>query len=194
MQRAIDSRPMSEAILTSSVAQDSLGDRRDRWLSRFVDQHGESAHRTAFRLLRDREDARDAVQDALSLAFRRWAELRSEVAARSWFFRILVNQCMSRLRRRAVRDRALELLGHRAMALPPDQTVPADFSEHVLPHLLKLPLKQRTAIILRYGDERTVLEIAEAMGVSTDTIRTHLKRGLSRLRTQIESKKKGLGK
>jgi RNA polymerase sigma-70 factor (ECF subfamily) len=159
-----------------------------------VEQHGDSAHRTAFRLLRDREDASDAVQDALSLAFRRWAELRSEEAVRPWFFRILVNQCLSRLRRRAVRERALELLGHRAISSTPDHTVPADFSEHVLPHLLKLPLKQRTAIILRYGDERSVLEIAQAMGVSSDTVRTHIKRGLDRLRTRMESKKKGPGK
>lgn len=191
MERVIDRRPMSEAVATSG--QDLAPDRRDRWLSRFVEEHGDSAYRTAFRLLRDREDASDVVQDALSLAFRRWAELRSEEAARPWFFRILVNQCMSRLRRRALRDRALELLGHRAPSASPDLSVAADFSEHVLPHLLKLPLKQRTAIILRYGDERTVQEIADAMAVSSDTVRTHLSRGLDRLRSRMESKKKGGG-
>src|SRR5688572_942708 len=81
---------------------------RDVWISRFIDEHGDAAYRTAYRLLRDRNDAHDAVQDALTSAFRRWHELRSHEATRGWFFRILVNDCISRQRRRRVRERALQ--------------------------------------------------------------------------------------
>ena len=83
--------------------------RREHWLLQLVDQHGDAAYRTAYRLLRDRNDAHDAVQDALTTAFRRWDELRSEDAARGWFFRILVNCVYSRHRKTRRHGVAVEL-------------------------------------------------------------------------------------
>ena len=161
--------------------------RRERWLLQLVDQHGDAAYRTAYRLLRDRHDAHDAVQDALTTAFRRWDELRSEDAARGWFFRILVNRCISRQRRNAVRTRALGILGLAPEPRAADDTVTTDVGEHVLPHLMRLPIKQRTALILRFGDDRSVDEIAAAMNIGTESVKTHLKRGLAELRKRLHA-------
>jgi RNA polymerase sigma factor (sigma-70 family) len=158
---------------------------RDAWLSRFVDEHGDSAYRTAYRLLRDRNDAHDAVQEALTRAFRRWHALRSHDTARAWFFRILVNECISRERRRRVRERALGILGLAPEARSSDPSIGMDVSARVLPHLTRLPLKQRTALILRFGDDRSIDEIASAMNIGTESVKTHLKRGLAELRKQL---------
>ena len=160
---------------------------RDAWLAWFVEAHGESAYRTAYRLLRDRNDARDAVQDALTCAFRRWHELRSHEAAHGWFFRILVNDCISRQRRRRVRERALQLFGLDPGERTIDPSIAIDVSQRVLPHLLRLPIKQRTALILRFGDDRSVHEIASAMDIGTESVKTHLKRGLGQLRKQLRA-------
>jgi RNA polymerase sigma-70 factor (ECF subfamily) len=161
---------------------------RDVVLARLVDEHAESAYRTAYRLLRDRDDAHDAVQEALMRVYRRWDELRAEEAARPWFFRILVNHCISRQRRHAVRARALALLGLAPSPRRDDPSVTMDVSDHVLPHLMALPIKQRTALILRFGDDRTVAEIAEAMNIGTESVKTHLKRGLAELRRRVQER------
>jgi len=160
---------------------------RNRWISEFVELHADSAHRTAYRLLGDDEEARDAVQDSLVTVLRRWEELRSTDTAKAWFFRILVNDCISRLRKAKVRDGALRIIGRSAVKTS-EMSEASDFSKAVLPGLMQLPVKQRTAIVLRFADGRTVAEIAEAMNVSRETIKTHLKRGLARLRKNVKSK------
>ena len=160
---------------------------RDRWISELVQVHGDSAHRTAYRLLGDSDEASDAVQEALATVLRRWTDLRTPDAAKSWFFRILVNECISRQRRAKVRDTALRLIGRPASANE-ELSEASGFSHSVLPQLMRLPAKQRTALVLRFGDERSVAEIAELMGVSPETIKTHLKRGLGQLRKALLSK------
>lgn len=189
MTCAIDPPAMPAPHLDLKKAGSSAS--RDRWLLHLVEEHGDSAYRTAFRILRDRDDANDAVQDALALAFRRWETLRSVDSVRSWFFRILVNQCISRQRKRVLRDGAMKLLGRQAPPPVQDPSVPTDFASNVLPHLLALPIKQRTAVILRFGDERSVAEISHAMGISDETTKTHIKRGLAQLRKRIATASQG---
>lgn len=163
---------------------------RDVWIARIAQEHGDAAYRTAYRLLGDKNDAHDAVQDALTAAFRKWAELRTEDAARSWFFRILVNTCMSRHRRRKVREAALQLIGIAPAPRFVDPSISIDMSERVMPHLLALPLKQRTALILRFGDDRSIDEIATAMNIGSESVKTHIKRGLGQLRSAVDAPQK----
>jgi RNA polymerase sigma factor (sigma-70 family) len=164
---------------------------RDAWIARLAQEHGDAAYRTAYRLLGDRNDAHDAVQDALTTAFRRWDELRAQEAARGWFFRILVNTCISRHRRRRIREAALGLIGIAPATRFVDPSISIDVAERVMPHLLALPIKQRTALILRFGDDRSIEEIAAAMNIGTESVKTHIKRGLGQLRTAVDAGKKG---
>ncbi len=69
-----------------SVENQNLEDQRNRWISEFVELHAASAHRTAYRLLGDDEEASDAVQDSLMTVLRRWEELRSADTGKAWFF------------------------------------------------------------------------------------------------------------
>ncbi len=174
---------MGNSAEARSIEGEGIG--RDAWLAQFVEQHGDAAYRTAYRLLGDTHDAHDAVQDALAIAFRRWDHLRSAEAGRAWMFRILVNNCVSRLRRRRVREGALQLIGIAPAAPSVDPSIASDYSKRVLPQLLKLPVKQRTAVILRFGDERSVEDIADVMGIGAESVKTHLKRGLAQLRSAL---------
>ena len=71
-----------------------------------------------------------------------------------------------------------------------DPSISIDVSERVMPHLLALPLKQRTALILRFGDDRTIEEIAAAMNIGTESVKTHIKRGLGQLRSAVGTREK----
>ncbi len=70
-----------------------------RCFADLVDRHKDRALTVAVRLLRRREDAEEAVQDAFVRAFRGLAEFRGESRFSTWFYRILYNICLTRLRR-----------------------------------------------------------------------------------------------
>lgn len=66
-------------------------------------QHYPSSLRTAYRILRAKEDAEDAVQTAYCAAFRRLNQFRGESSFNTWITRIVVNCCLMQLRERHVR-------------------------------------------------------------------------------------------
>src|SRR3954447_22971100 len=66
-------------------------------------RHRDRLWAVALRTTRDPEDAADALQDAMIAAFRRADAFRGDSAVTTWLHRIVVNACLDRLRRRAVR-------------------------------------------------------------------------------------------
>lgn len=150
--------------------------------------------RIAWDLLGNREEAEDAVQEALARACEQCHRIREPKAIRAWFYRVLTNLCMRALRRRRVR-RLFFGAQKNADAERPDTAQQPSPDRH-LSHtrevtqlyraLDDLPAKQRTALLLRYGHELTVAEIADMLAVRPATVKTHLVRGLRRLRKTME--------
>src|SRR5690606_6016567 len=70
---------------------------------RLVRRHQDRLWAVALRTLGDREEAADALQDALLAAYRGAARFRGDAAVTTWLHRIVVNACLDRARRRAVR-------------------------------------------------------------------------------------------
>jgi RNA polymerase sigma-70 factor (ECF subfamily) len=169
-------------------------------IERLAERLPESALVRAFRiavsLLASQSDAEDAVQEALARACEAGRELRDPDAAEPWFLRVVTNQCMRILRRRRIRDRVLGLFG---AAAPPDWVTDlgrADVNVHARPDLRRmlelleqLPTQQRAALVLRYGHDMSVDEIARLLGVTRATAKTHLVRGLRALRERMERRR-----
>src|SRR3982751_6289404 len=68
-----------------------------------VRRHRDRLWAVALRTMRDREEAADALQDALLSAFRNASGYRGDAAVTTWLHRVVVNACLDRMRRRAVR-------------------------------------------------------------------------------------------
>src|SRR5436305_787074 len=68
-----------------------------------VRRHRDRLWGVALRTMRDREEAADALQDALLSAFRNASGYRGEAAVTTWLHRVVVNACLDRMRRRAAR-------------------------------------------------------------------------------------------
>jgi RNA polymerase sigma-70 factor (ECF subfamily) len=151
-------------------------------------------------LLGDAAEAEDAVQESLARACAAWERLRDAEALDGWFYRVLTNVCLRSLRRRrlgqALRrfwsggeivgsgeteaDAAWDLVD--AQAARPDEGLDA---RRVLDAVGELPVMQRAALVLRYGHDCGVGEIAAMLGVGEGTVKTHLVRGLKRLRERV---------
>ncbi len=170
---------------------DQDDDRRDRALlsahvsgspdafERLVRLHRDRLYAVAVRTLGDREEAADALQDALLSAFRAAPSYRGEAKVTTWLHRVVVNACLDRARRQTVR---------RTVPLPAQ--LPADQRDHlgelqtaieVAAALADLPIEQRLAIALVDLHGFSVDEAAQVLGVPSGTVKSRCSRGRARL-------------
>lgn len=127
-------------------------------------------------------DGEDLLQAALERVFRRWRTISGnpEGNPEGYLRRTLYHLAADGWRRkRAWRDR-LPLLG--LAEAQPDSTGAVDQRDHLVRLLRELPSRQRTAIVLRYWEELTEIQAAEAMGCSQGTVKSAASRGMQRLR------------
>jgi len=131
-------------------------------------------------------EAEDAVQEALARACERFDKIRDPAAIEGWFYRVLTNHCLSALRRRRVTTAVLAIWpSSQARRSTPAHELEPDVSR-LLRAIDRLPAKQKAAVVLRYGHDISLDEIADMLGVGRGTVKTHLVRGLKRLRTLLE--------
>ena len=142
-----------------------------------VRRHRDRLWAVALRTLGDREEAADALQDALLSAFRAADRFRGEAAVTTWLHRIVVNACLDRVRRRQARP---------TVPLPETDITPApvvdrDTALVVQQALAQLPVEQRAALVLVDVQGYPVAEAAEILGVAEGTIKSRCARGRAKL-------------
>src|SRR5215212_403022 len=121
--------------------------------ARLVDRHYDRCARIAVRILGNREDAEEAIQDAFLRAFRALGSYEDRERFSAWLTRILVNQCRTiraRVERRESVFSELDVLDAELFAQP--IAVEQDWPE-LDRALAQLPADQREALVLRYADD-----------------------------------------
>ena len=149
-----------------------------------LDEYGRELQRVAFLILRDTAAAEDVVADTLITAFERGASLRDAGALRPWLLRIAANHALQH-RRRAVRIVQLDLLPDPGEARHREDArdrADADDRAALWQGVAVLPPRTRAAIVLRYYADLPVADVAVALGVSANTVKSLLQAGLRHLR------------
>ncbi len=148
----------------------------------------------AYRLLGSEDEARDAAQEAFLKAYRALPGFKGEARFSSWLYRIAVNLCRDRLRRRKGRSfvslEALEEAGPVIASREPgahDLVEQIDLRRTVRRAIAALPEEQREVLILKEYQGLTFLEIAQALELPVSTVKTRLYRGLGQLRLRLET-------
>jgi RNA polymerase sigma-70 factor (ECF subfamily) len=150
----------------------------------------------ARRLLRNEDDARDAVQDALLAAFRCMDKFQRESAPETWLHRIVVNSALMKLRsrRRKPETSIEELLPqfledghhhehvHEWPACPEKQLGQRETQAIVRACIDRLPEGHRTVLLLRDIEELTTEETAQSLGISEGAVKVRLHRARQALR------------
>ncbi|MBX6749631.1 MAG: RNA polymerase sigma factor SigM [Micromonosporaceae bacterium] len=145
-----------------------------------VRRHRDRLWAVALRTLGDREEAADALQEALISAYRAADRFRGDSAVTTWLHRIVVNACLDRVRRRQARPAVglADLPPNREpVAALPDQ----DTAREVWAALAQLPAEQRVPLVLLEMQGYSVAEIAEILGVAEGTVKSRCARGRARL-------------
>jgi len=152
-----------------------------------VRRHRDRLWAVALRTLGDREEAADAVQDALVSAYRAAHTFRGQSAVTTWLHRITVNACLDRARKVASRktspvddtERLEQLLEpHEEASAPAERN---DLHRQLLEALGTLPPDQRAALVLVDMQGYPVAEAARMLDVPTGTVKSRCARGRARL-------------
>ncbi|WP_345640214.1 RNA polymerase sigma factor SigM [Streptomyces siamensis] len=152
-----------------------------------VRRHRDRLWAVALRTLGDREEAADAVQDALVSAYRAAHTFRGQSAVTTWLHRITVNACLDRARKAASRktspvddtERLEQLLEpHESASAPAERN---DLHRELIGALGTLPADQRAALVLVDMQGYPVAEAARILDVPTGTVKSRCARGRARL-------------
>jgi RNA polymerase sigma-70 factor (sigma-E family) len=140
-------------------------------------------YRYAFLLAGNHADAEDIAQQTLMKAYRSWSRVKDSDSPSAYLRRMLTNTYLSQ---RRPKRRRLELLTD---APPPDPGhAPVSGPEERLmlwPHVTSLPPRQRAVIVLRYYEDLSEQEIADALGCSRGNVKSTAHHALKALRAAL---------
>ena len=159
----------------SSLQHSSLGD--------LYVQHAPEGIRLAFLLTGDRSLAEDLVQEAFARLVGRLRHLRDPGAFGAYLRRTIVNLATSHFRRRKVEHAYLERI---AGAPATATSVNEELDETMHEALLRLPERQRAALVLRFYEDLSDAQTAEILRCSAGTVRSLVSRGMKTLRNELE--------
>ena len=148
-------------------------------------RHLTSARRLAYLVTGDRALAEDLVQDAFLRMFGRFQDLRDPGAFEAYLRRTVVNLCRKHFRRRKVERAYVQQHGGSVSVEAPDRDVAGE--QALRRALLALPLRQRTAIVLRFYEDLSERQTADVLRCRPGTVKSLVSRGMEALRSSIDS-------
>jgi RNA polymerase sigma-70 factor (ECF subfamily) len=168
---------------TALIAALRVGDRDAFAL--LVERETSSVYRACLRILGRPHDAEDVTQESFVAAYRAIGQFRSEGSLRGWLLRIATRQCFRRLaQRRPTAD--LGGIGDGLLvdtsAEPARVAVAAEARDEIRAAVAALDDPYREVVALRFFGDMSLAEVAETTGRPINTVKTHLRRGLERLR------------
>ena len=146
-----------------------------------VGPHLEAGYRVALAILRDPDEAHDAVQESAFKAWRRIRQLNEIASARAWFLAIVANQCRSMRRTRWWSVIRLPQVDSGVDEFPSDST---DLGRA----LAKLPREDRLALFLHFYLDLPLDEVGSVLGLSPAGAKTRVYRAAKKLRPDLEMK------
>lgn len=182
MNKAFDSLSDEELMVLIDEADANA-------FSALVRRHTTRFYAAAYRVVLNREDAEDVVQDAFTKLWNGKASWKTDRGAKftTWFYRIVTNQALDQLNKRSRRRGAV--LDDNLASNEPDAEFVAQVSEQgnaVNTALAELPERQRTAVMLFYNEEMSQKEAADVMGITPKAVESLIGRAKEALKERMQ--------
>ncbi len=154
-----------------------------------VERHQNRLLRLCERYLADREEAQDAVQEVFLKAYRKASSYQPRGELYTWLYRIAVNDCLNRLRRRKIirflrlsADPSLAAFDPADDAPAPDRRLEARGRWRQTRNWLdELPLSQRSVLLLARFEGLSYKQISERLGITVSAVESRLFRAMRTL-------------
>ena len=168
---------------------------RDRAADQAYRDHANDVYRVAYGILRDPDEALDAMHDTFARAWERWDQYDSQRPLRGWLHGIVVHLALDQLRRRRVRRLAIPQLGRSPVASLEGSV--GDASEDVARReivdraLDGLKPAVRATLVLRHYYGYDYAQIGSMLGMSSGTVGSTLSRAHAAIRQRLEAEAGG---
>jgi RNA polymerase sigma-70 factor, ECF subfamily len=175
------------------IARQIAGGDRDQF-TMLIRQYNRRLYRLARATLRDDAEAEDALQDAYLSAYHGIQNFRGDAAISTWLSRLVLNECLGRIRRGNRRSKVVPLVSSNdeaglvaeEPARRPERIVARAQMRGILEQKLdELPEAFRVVFVLRSVEELSVEETAEVLGIPAATVRTRYFRARGLLREAL---------
>ena len=151
-------------------------------LIQYILENQDRFYRVAYSYTRHQEDALDVVQSAVCKALEAHESIKNEEAIRTWFYRILINECLTVLKKRKRLLFTDDDLEREEMYYEKGYEQDDDLEKE----LDRLELDVQGIIKLRFFEELSLKEISCITGLNLNTVKTKLYRGLKQLKENIQ--------
>jgi RNA polymerase sigma-70 factor (ECF subfamily) len=194
--------PSASSQEDRTLVREAIGGDR-RAYDRLVAKYREPLTRHLARLVRDRDDVDDLVQEALTKALTALESYDAGYAFSTWLYRIATNHAIDHLRRRKLAtvslDKPIQTRDGELQAEVPDTTWRPD--RHVVEDqqrrlineaIAQLPEKYHRVILMRHVEELAYEEIAERLGLPLGTVKAHIFRARALLYRYLKDRREDL--
>ena len=157
-------------------------DQRER-LTELMREHGNAIFRMCYMHLHDVQLAEDAAQETFLKAYRHLGSFRGECSEKTWLTGIAINVCRDLLRTAWLRrvDRSVDI------SLLPECAQADEYRDPtVLTQVMQLPAKLREVILLRFYQEMSIKETADALHIGVSAVKARQKKAGDILRRQLK--------
>lgn len=150
-------------------------------------RHIDRVHRICYRIVLDRSQVADCVQEVWVKVFRQIHKVQCERSFTAWLNRVAANTAIDfyRKHRRRRKNVGLEEVQIESSPKATQNLDNALLQQHIQDALQEMTVKQRTAFVLRHQEGLSHDEIAKILGCRTGTVRTHIQRCLVALRKKL---------
>ena len=164
----------------------------ERQFTQIVEQYSDLVYSVAFRMLRNAEDAEDAVQEAYISAFKALPNFKGQSKLSTWLYRIVVNACLMKIRKDKSRAKYLsektfdDAIVYDWKNDPEEAAVNSELRSMLESGLDLLSPDLRAAVVLRDIQGLSTGESAEALNISIASLKSRLHRARITLRQHLE--------
>lgn len=151
-------------------------------LIQYILENQDRFYRLAYSYTRHQEDALDAVQSAVCKALEAHENIKNADAIKTWFYRILINECLAILKKRSRVVLTADAVEQEEVYYEKGYEQGGDIEQE----LEKLEKDVQGIIKLRFFEEMSLKEIAGVTGFNLSTVKTKLYRGLKLLKENIQ--------
>ena len=159
--------------------------------AKLVEAYKKPIYNLAYRMLNDREEANDITQDTFLRVYRHIERYKPEHKFSTWIYAIASRLCIDRLRKVKGNIQELDFNLPDNWPLPEEQVIQNQMRQDIDSAINRLPEKYRLVIVLRHLNELSYEEIATALEIPVNTVKTHLFRGREILKQTLTKMKVG---
>ena len=175
-----------------SIQDESASAELERAFTEIVEQYSDLAYSVAFRMLRNAEDAEDAVQEAYISAYKSLPNFKGQSKLSTWLYRIVVNACLMKIRKDKSRAKYLsekafdDALVYDWKNDPEEAAVNSELRSILESGLDLLSPDLRAALVLRDIQGLSTEEAAEVLEISIASLKSRLHRARIQFRKHLE--------